>query len=63
MYVEYYIYMILYVDETENEQYFILTSLLAPNRASVDMAYKHFKNRIKNLSIMIMNMSNSLLKK
>lgn len=43
--------MILYVDETENEQYFILTGLLAPNRASVDMAYKHFKNRIKNLSL------------
>ena len=43
--------MILYVDETENEQFFILTGLLAPNRASVDIAYKHFKNRIKNLSL------------
>lgn len=43
--------MILYVDETENERYFIVTGLLAKNRASVDMAYKHFKNRIKNLSI------------
>ena len=43
--------MILYIDETENEQYFILTGLLDPNRASVDITYKHFKKRIKNLSL------------
>lgn len=39
--------MILYVDETESDDYFILTGLLVENRYFVDMAYKHFKNRIK----------------
>jgi len=43
--------MILYVDETENDQYFILAGLLAENRISVDNAYKHFKNKIKNFKI------------
>lgn len=43
--------MILYIDETENNDYFILTGLLAPSRFSVDEAYKHFKHRIKNFNL------------
>ena len=43
--------MILYVDETENNEYFVVTGLLAKDRFSVEMAYKHFKNRIINYPI------------
>lgn len=43
--------MILYIDETENDDYFIITGLFAPSRFSVDEAYKHFKHRIKNFNL------------
>ena len=43
--------MILFVDETENEDYFIVTGLLVSSRAHADTAYKHFKNKIRNLPI------------
>lgn len=40
--------MILYVDETENDDYFIVAGLLVKNERCIDLAYRHFKNRIKN---------------
>lgn len=43
--------MIIYIDETENEQYFILAGLLVPNKEFVEIAYKHFKNKINRYSI------------
>lgn len=43
--------MILYVDETENTDYFIVTGLLAESRGVVDDAYKRFKNSISNYPI------------
>ena len=43
--------MILYVDETENKDSFILVGLLADNRHAVNMAFRHFKNRIKYFHI------------
>ena len=38
--------MILYVDETENNEYFILTGLLVDTEYNVELAYKKFKNSI-----------------
>lgn len=43
--------MILYVDETENDEYFIVTGLLIVSREAAISAYKHFKNRIANMPI------------
>lgn len=43
--------MILYVDETENEEYFIVTGLLVESESSVNLAYKQFKNKIKGQKI------------
>lgn len=40
--------MILYVDETENEEYFIVAGLLTNNEADVDSAYRRFKNKANN---------------
>ena len=43
--------MIIYIDETENDNYFIVAVLLAKSEQAVDLAYKRFKKRIKNLKI------------
>ena len=43
--------MILYLDETENEQYYIVAGLLSSSEASVELAYKRFKKGIKKLRI------------
>ena len=40
--------MILYVDETEHEEYFIVAGLLASSKHEVDLAYKKFKKSVKN---------------
>ena len=41
--------MILYIDETENEQYFIVTGLLMDSEYSAIKLYKSFKRDIENL--------------
>ena len=38
--------MILYIDETENEQLFIVAGLLVDSETEIETAYKRFKNRI-----------------
>ena len=43
--------MILYVDETENDEYFIVAGLLVESDAEVNLAYKRFKKRIKSFNI------------
>ena len=43
--------MILYIDETENEQYFIVTGLLTSSRLAVDYSFKHFKNSVRKMDI------------
>lgn len=43
--------MILYVDETENEEYFIVTGLLMPSKEDTDLAYKKFKNKVADYPI------------
>lgn len=43
--------MILYVDETENENYFIVTGLLVTPKQNVDMTYKHFKKKINSMNL------------
>lgn len=43
--------MILYVDETENEEYFIVTGLLLHSREHAEKAYKHFKKSISGWPI------------
>lgn len=43
--------MVIYIDETENEQYFILAGLLIPSRDSAETAYKRFKKRISRFSL------------
>ena len=40
--------MILYVDETENDEYFIVAGLVVRNYRAIDLAYRHFKNRVNN---------------
>ena len=40
--------MILYVDETEHEEYFIVAGLLAPSKQDVNFAYKKFKKSVQN---------------
>lgn len=39
--------MVLYIDETEHEEYFIVAGLLAKSEQDVDLAYKKFKKSIK----------------
>ena len=39
---------ILYVDETENEEYFIVTGLLVDSEAVLQLAYKRFKRKIES---------------
>lgn len=43
--------MILYIDETENEKYFIVGGLLTESEQAVDLAYKKFKNSIRDVRI------------
>ena len=43
--------MILYVDETEHEEYFIVAGLLVESKEFTDSAYKHFKNSIADLRL------------
>lgn len=43
--------MIVYVDETENEEFFIVAGLLVISSSDVDLAYKRFKNRVKDFNI------------
>ena len=38
--------MTLFVDETENEEFFIVTGLLVNSKEDVDLAYKRFKKSI-----------------
>ena len=40
--------MILYIDETEHEDYFIVAGLLAKSDQEVSLAYKKFKKGVKN---------------
>ena len=40
--------MLLFVDETENEQYFIVVGLLVNSEESINLAYKRFKNSINH---------------
>ncbi len=40
--------MILYIDETEHEDYFIVAGLLAKSEQEVNLAYKKFKKGVKN---------------
>ena len=43
--------MILYVDETENEEYFIVTGLLVETEQAVELAYKKFKKGISGIKL------------
>lgn len=43
--------MILYIDETENEEYFIVGGLLTESEQAVDLAYKKFKKSIRDIRI------------
>ena len=43
--------MILYVDETENENVFIVAGLLVQTEEEVMVAYKRFKNNIKGFKL------------
>ena len=43
--------MILYVDETENEKYFIVAALLCHSKTEIDDSFKHFKNSIRKTRI------------
>ena len=43
--------MVLYIDETENDEYFIVAGLLVHSEIDVRNAYKRFKNRIKGFPL------------
>ena len=43
--------MVLYIDETENADYFIVTGLLASSTADVKASYKRFKNKAQKINI------------
>ena len=43
--------MILYIDETENDDYFIVAGLLVESPTDVLTSYKRFKKKIKGISI------------
>lgn len=43
--------MILFVDETECEDYFIVAGLLTVSKTMTDMTYKRFKKKIKNMKL------------
>lgn len=43
--------MILYVDETECEDFFIVAGLLTESKQKTDLAYKHFKKKLKTMKL------------
>ncbi|MCD7950748.1 MAG: DUF3800 domain-containing protein [Erysipelotrichaceae bacterium] len=43
--------MILYVDETESDEFFIVAGLLTNSKKDTDMTYKHFKKKIRNMPL------------
>lgn len=43
--------MVLFVDESENEKFFIVTGVLFKSKAIVDKAYKSFKKKANNISL------------
>ncbi len=43
--------MLMFVDETENENLFIVAGFLVNSKEEADLAYKHFKRRIKDSHI------------
>ena len=43
--------MILYVDETENDDFFIVCGLLVSSVEVIETSYKHFKKAVKNYPI------------
>lgn len=43
--------MILYIDETECDDYFIVAGLLTQSKRDTDLAYKHFKKGLKSMKI------------
>lgn len=43
--------MILYIDETENDKYFIVTGLLVTSKRNVDMSYKRFKKKVNAMNL------------
>ena len=43
--------MLLFVDETENEDLFIVTGFLVKSKEDADFAYKHFKRKIRDYRI------------
>ena len=43
--------MLLYVDETENDEYFIVTGFLVESREVADRAFESFKKDIKDMPI------------
>jgi len=43
--------MILFVDETENTEYFIVAGLLVDSKDTADQVYKTFKKKARNMSV------------
>lgn len=43
--------MVLYVDETESEDYFIVAGLLTESKKKTDLAYRHFKKKLKTMKL------------
>lgn len=43
--------MILFVDETENEEYFIVAGLLIDSKLDVELAFKRFKKSISDFKV------------
>ncbi len=43
--------MILYVDETESPEYFIVTGLLVNSRKDIESVYKHFRKSVLRIQI------------
>ena len=43
--------MILFVDETENDEFFIVTGLLIDSRETADIIFKRFKKKAYNMSV------------
>lgn len=43
--------MILYIDETEYDEYFIVAGLLVDSKEKIDLVYKRFKKKLKGLKL------------
>lgn len=43
--------MLLFVDETENDNYFIVTGLLVESQHDIDLIYSQFKKKAKKINI------------